>query len=353
MPLRNTLDSFIEKAKDVHGERYGYDDVVYVNNRTPVKLLCPSHGYFEQTPHEHLSGCGCPSCGRASSVEKRRKATEDFITQAREVHGDKYDYSKVNYKNAHDKVCITCPIHGDFWMAPANHVRQRQGCPKCRPQRISQSKVKSTEQFIADAKAKHPDENYDYGEVVYTGNKNPVIITCPEGHRFLIRPNDFLSGHGCPECAKRFGISEAIVLNALSTAFGNVIPQYKPKWLQSRTSYQSIDVFLPDYNVGVEYQGAQHFGAEVRFHGEEGYKILSERDIRKYNKCLEHGIKLFYVSFEKSIPNSYIDVVYRNTDDLIAAIRTYISQSQPIQLTETDVKEIVLRAAKTIISNYL
>ena len=353
MALRANKEAFIEKAKEQHGDKYGYDDVVYVNNHTPVKILCPEHGYFHQTPHDHTGGCGCKQCGIEARAEKRRKDIDTFVAQARAVHGDKYDYSKCDYKNAFKKVCITCPIHGDFWMSPTNHIRQRQGCPKCRGQRISQSKVKSTEQFIADARLKHPDENYDYSEVVYTGNKNPVIITCPEGHRFLTRPNDFLSGHGCPECAKHFGVAEGNVLKALTEVFGNVVPQYKPKWLQSRTSYQSIDIFLPDYNVGVEYQGAQHFGAEVRFRGEEGYKILSERDVRKYNKCLEHGVKLFYISFEKNVPENYIDVVYRNTNDLIAAIRTYISQSQPIKLSEADVKRIVLEVTKTIINNYL
>jgi hypothetical protein len=344
---------FIEKARAIHGDKYDYSKTMYVNSTTPVLITCPKHGDFYQMPGEHLKGSGCKQCGLESRAQKRRKGNDEFIAQARVVHGDKYDYSKCDYQNAHTKVCIICPEHGEFWMEPNHHVTKHQGCPKCRGQRISQSKVKSTEQFITDAKAKHPDENYDYSEVNYTGNKNPVIITCPKGHRFFVRPNDFLSGHGCPECAKHFGVAEGSVLKVLTEAFGNVVQQYKPKWLQSRTSYQSIDIFLPDYNVGVEYQGAQHFGAEVRFHGEEGYKILSERDVRKYNKCLEHGVKLFYISFEKNVPENYIDVVYRNTNDLIAAIRTYISQTQPIRLTEGDIERIVLKATKTIINNYL
>lgn len=351
MAVRSDRDNFIKKANDIHNNKYVYDDVVYVNNRTPVKIYCPIHGWFEQTPHEHLSGCGCPQCALISRGLKRRKGNEEFIQQAIEVHGDKYDYSKSEYTGANKKVCITCPEHGDFWMAPINHIKG-QGCPMCRNKKISQGNLKSAEQFIIDAKEKHKDENYDYSEVDYKGSKIPIILTCPEGHRFSIRPNDFLMGHGCPICASRFGISEGIVVNELKKHY-NVLTQYKPDWLQSRTSFQSIDAFLPDYNIGVEYQGGQHFYSKIRFGGDEKFAVITERDKRKYTKCLEHGVKLFYISFETQVPDTYIDTIYRNTNDLILAINQYISENNPIKLNESDIKHIVNGVVESVLIDYL
>ena len=56
--------------------------------------------------------------------------TEKFIEKARAVHGDTYDYSKTQYVRSMEKVCITCPEHGDFWQVPTSHLRG-VGCPKC------------------------------------------------------------------------------------------------------------------------------------------------------------------------------------------------------------------------------
>lgn len=344
--------NFINKAIAKHGNKYRYDKTYYVNSSTPVTITCPEHGDFNQTPNEHLKGCGCPKCALISRGLKRRKGNDEFIQQAREIHGDKYDYSKSEYAGAHKKVCITCPEHGDFWMEPNHHVTKGQGCPMCRAQKISQSKVKSTEQFILDAKEKHKDENYDYSEVDYKGNKIPVILTCPEGHRFSIRPNDFLTGHGCPICASKFGLSEGIVVNELKKYY-NVVTQYKPDWLQSRTSFQSIDAFLPDYNIGVEYQGRQHFYSNPKFGGDEQFAILSERDKRKYTKCLEHGVKLFYISFEPQVPDTYIDTIYRNTNNLISAINQYISENNQVKLNESDIKHIVESIVESMLIDYL
>ena len=61
----------------------------------------------------------------------KKKTTKAFIREARAVHGDKYDYSRVEYVNSRTKVCIICPIHGTFHQSPEAHIRLKQGCPKC------------------------------------------------------------------------------------------------------------------------------------------------------------------------------------------------------------------------------
>lgn len=106
-----TTEEFIKKAKLVHGDRdkYDYSRVLYKTNSDEIIVGCKTHGYFKTTPDIHLRGCNCPKCVGLY------KTTTEYISEAISVHGNKYDYSKVNYINADDKICITCPDHGDFW----------------------------------------------------------------------------------------------------------------------------------------------------------------------------------------------------------------------------------------------
>jgi very-short-patch-repair endonuclease len=128
---RNTAE-FIEKANKVHGNKYDYSNVDYINDNTKVFIICPceSHGEFQQRPADHLQGNGCPKCGEIQSSIKRRSNTDEFIEKAKKVHGDKYDYSKVDYINMHTKVCIICESHGEFQQTPGSHLQGR-GCPLC------------------------------------------------------------------------------------------------------------------------------------------------------------------------------------------------------------------------------
>ena len=111
---KSTKEEFIKKAELIHNGKYDYSNVEYVNSQTKVSIICPIHGKFLQTPAMHLSGNGCPKCKAQKQGNIQRKKVEDFVNEAKEIHGDKYDYSKVNYKNTHDKVCILCPKHGEF-----------------------------------------------------------------------------------------------------------------------------------------------------------------------------------------------------------------------------------------------
>ena len=129
-----TTEEFIKRSKEIHGDKYDYSKVEYVDYETPVCIICPEHGEFWQIPHTHLSkrNSGCPKCRYVKSWNTRgRITTEEFIEKAKSVHGDKYNYSKVVYKNIRTKVCITCPEHGDFFQLPKHHVSRKHGCPIC------------------------------------------------------------------------------------------------------------------------------------------------------------------------------------------------------------------------------
>ena len=113
----------------------------------------------------------------------RRKTTEEFIDQAIAVHGDTYDYSKVDYKNAHTKVHILCSEHGEFLQTPANHLSGK-GCRDCGLAARSQKLTSSLEEFIEKAKGIHGD-TYDYSKVGYVNTHTNVAILCQEHGEFF------------------------------------------------------------------------------------------------------------------------------------------------------------------------
>jgi hypothetical protein len=126
-----TLESFLNRAKDVHGDRYDYSEVVVTRANDPVKVTCREHGPFYPTPQNHLnSGTGCPECGKESSREKRVLSITDFVARSEVIHGKKYDYSNVTYSKLHDFITICCPIHGDFHQVAYDHLAGH-GCSKC------------------------------------------------------------------------------------------------------------------------------------------------------------------------------------------------------------------------------
>ena len=130
---RRTLKETISLAKEIHNNKYDYRLIKeYKNDRTKYPIICREHGIFYQTMNNHINGKqGCPKCGRITTGNKNRLTTEEFISLAKEVHGNKYDYSKVKYIDNNTKVCIICPEHGEFWQEPSNHINLIQGCPKC------------------------------------------------------------------------------------------------------------------------------------------------------------------------------------------------------------------------------
>lgn len=134
---------FVEDARKVHGDKYDYSLTIYKGAEMDVTIICQEkdengieHGAFTQKPVKHLSGQGCPICGKLKSIKARTTTPEDFIRRAREIHGDKYDYSRANFESMNKAVMIGCPIHGYFSQTPSSHIHQRQGCPFCRQSKM-------------------------------------------------------------------------------------------------------------------------------------------------------------------------------------------------------------------------
>lgn len=194
------MDDIIERFRNIHGDTYDYSNVKYEKMEKPVDIICRIHGSFSQTPHGHLKGNGCPECGKISRIKKRMDTTESFIVKAKRVHGDKYDYSKVNYINSKTEVEIICPKHGSFIQKPNYHLNG-EGCPKCGKESSNNKLRMSKELFIEKANKKHK-WKYDYSKVNYINSKIDVEITCPIHGPFKQKPVLHLKGCGCCECGK-------------------------------------------------------------------------------------------------------------------------------------------------------
>lgn len=125
-----TISDFIKRSHAVHGSKYDYSFVVYNGATVPVDIKCTKHGLFKQKPHHHFNGHGCPECKKERISIAQSGDKEQFVKNAVSVHGCKYDYHKVIYTNAHKKVCIICPEHGEFWQRPNGHLNG-YGCSSC------------------------------------------------------------------------------------------------------------------------------------------------------------------------------------------------------------------------------
>ena len=193
---RLTTEEFIKKAKEIHGDKYDYSKVNYIDAQTKVCIICPIHGEFWVKPNTHLNGKNCLKCSH-----NYRPTTEEWIARCVKRHGDRYDYSKVEYKRGGDKVCIICPEHGEFWQIANNHERGAH-CPKCSRISSSNKNRKTTDEFIKNANEKH-NHKYDYSKVVYRKGSTKVCIICPKHGEFWQTPTSHLNGCGCPECANK------------------------------------------------------------------------------------------------------------------------------------------------------
>lgn len=129
-PNKYTTETFIEKAKQIHGDFYDYTNAVYMRNNIRTEIICPVHGSFEQTPSGHLAGYGCLQCGRIKANTNSTKTTEQYVNEARQVHGELYDYTATAYVHSTEKLEIICKVHGRFMQSANNHL-QGHGCPAC------------------------------------------------------------------------------------------------------------------------------------------------------------------------------------------------------------------------------
>lgn len=130
MSRKFTQEWFIQLSNEIHNNQYDYSMVEYKRHKDKVTIICHLHGKFDQLPQNHLKGHGCTRCGLLTRKHPIRVTTAQFIEKAVRIHNNRYDYSKVDYKSAKEKITIICKEHGSFSQKPNDHL-SNHGCPTC------------------------------------------------------------------------------------------------------------------------------------------------------------------------------------------------------------------------------
>ena len=240
-----TTDEYKEiLSKTIHNDNITFDKVVYVNRTTPITLICKLHGDFQILPSSIESSNVCPECNKILLKEKSSHTTEWFINEAKRVHGNKYDYSKVKYINAKTKVCILHPKYGEFWQLPYAHLKG-QDCSLEKGDKVWKTrKRQTTDDFIEKAKQIHSDK-YDYSKVAYINPQTKVCIICPEHGEFWQMPYSHLNGNGCPMCGKiklrkKFQLSTDKFIQKAKEIHGDKYDYSKVNYVNYKTKVEII-----------------------------------------------------------------------------------------------------------------
>jgi very-short-patch-repair endonuclease len=279
---RLTTYKFIERAKLIHDNKYDYSCSDYINNRSKTKIICLEHGIFEQKAENHLNGYGCPKCNGG----KRVNSTKKFIDLAKLKHGNKYDYSLVNYIKCNFKIKIICPKHGVFEQTPNGHLNG-DGCILC----YNENRVNSIDDFIIKANNIHHFK-YNYSLVDYLNIRDKIKIICPEHGIFEQTPNSHLNSRGCPKCMESKGelfITNWLNQNNIDFETQKTFPKCKN---QRKLRY---DFYLPNQNLLIEYDGQQHYMPINYFGGKYIFEYLKENDKIKTEYALNNNIKLLRI----------------------------------------------------------
>ena len=310
IPREITKNIYLENAKIIHNGKYDYSKVTdgVVTAMQKVEIICPKHGSFWQALYQHgKKGNICPDC----SIEADRNTTADFIRRSKEIHGDRYIYTEVDYVRYADKVKIICPEHGEFIQRAGSHLAGNK-CMGC----FQKENRSSTEEFIKKAREVHGD-NYDYSKVDYRQNKKPVEIICPKHGSFWQAPNTHISNRaGCKLCLDSKG--ERAVEVFLKKFNINYIREYRIK-----PHLYRYDFYLPDFNIYIEFHRIQNYKSVELFGGEKEFLLVKKRDIIKkllVNKNKGKLIVLTYLnlndnSVEKTIISRF-KKIYRDCRQL-------------------------------------
>ena len=298
--FRSNGNEFVERASKIHNNKYIYDKTKYINSETKLPILCFDHGTFWMTPMNHLLGQGCPKCsGRGLN-------TNEIVSMFRKRHGDKYDYSKVIYSKMHEKLCIICPKHGEFFQTPSKHLLG-QKCPKCAIEMRAEEKNIGNEEFIRRAREIYGDK-YIYADTKYTKMEEKVKVICPKHGEFWQKPYDHLHGHGCPKCGLIMSKGENEIYEYVCKLIGKENVERSNRTVLD--GYE-IDIYIPSIQIGIEYNG-------LKWHSEKFKNRYYH--LTKTNEANRKGVKLIHI-FEdeyvhsKEIVLSKIKTLIHKNDD--------------------------------------
>lgn len=313
----NNLKNFLIKSNNIHGNKYDYTKVNYIDAHTNVLIICPIHGEFLQRPSAHINNKqGCPICGLINRKNPNQKNTADFLKQAYEKWGNIYDYSLTNYIKKDKKIQYQCLKHGIVEQLPYLHLKN--GCPYCNGRGINKH---SKESFVIIANKIH-DYKYDYSKTEFKKITDDIVIICSKHGEFTQRANNHIHlQNGCPSCAKATQSSkpEKEIFDFIKKNYDKEIITHDRKILNGK----EIDIYLPDLKLGFEYHG-------LYFHTETivGKKYHYE----KWEVANKKGIKLIQI---------YENEFQKNKDLIYSKILNYLGKVKKISARKTKVVNVI------------
>ena len=278
-PLKLSTATFIEKARELHGDHYDYSKAQYLGVNVKTTIICPTHGPWLQTPSNHLhktSPRGCPECGKLRTAKSFKLSQKDFITRCKKAHGDKYDLSQVVYKNAQTAITVICPKHGAFSTVPVNFAWHGKGCQQCAYEARRGIFKYSLKDLVYRAKQLMPDIDFSHvRSALIKGEPNKFV--CPEHGEFFKDWDKILRGYGCPVCAS--SAQERVLYSWAAN-------RWEVSHRNRKVCNAEIDVYIPKHKVGIELHG-------LYYHSELFQSTLYHR--YKAEEADKAGIKLFQI----------------------------------------------------------
>ena len=328
--IKMDSNTFIIKAREIHGDKYDYSKVEYINAQAKVCIICPKHGEFWQTPDKHLSGRGCKKCGIIKRSNKQKGNIVEFVIKAKEIHGDRYDYSKAEYSNTNTKLCIICPEHGEFWQSPVTHLKGH-GCPKC-----SGNAKLSMQTFSQKAKEIHGDR-YDYSKVEYSNAQTKVCIICPEHGEFWQTPNSHLNGNGCPKCGGCNKLdNESFVIKA-KEIHGDKYDYSKVNYINAQTK---VCIICPEHGEFWQTPGS-HLNGNGCCICNKGYSRGYKLSLLEYDDLIHMSShQLIEIIANKKLPTEFKSLAYTHPDSesRVGAIRDLIDLFNDDNKTDDEIE---------------
>jgi hypothetical protein len=277
-------NEFEKRSRQTHGDKYSYGK--YTGWSIPMEVVCPEHGLFMQSPGSHISGRGCPECGKRT-MGQRKWTAEKFELKARGIHSNKYSYDTSGFMTLKSFVTIICPEHGSFRQMAKMHVSSRspQVCPKCGRLVCDDKRRNCIEDLIKLADNIH-EGRYDYSKVSYKTMLDPVEIICRTHGSFFKRMCDHIyEGSGRPDCS-RFRSKGEIEAAEWVESLGFVVDPNNRSILHG----SELDIYIPEKKIAVEYNGLYRHST-----ANEKYRLNKDIHLNKLLICQDAGIRLIQI----------------------------------------------------------
>ena len=273
-----------------HGYFYDYRETKSGNVKDDNVFICPIHGRFIMQTQRHYRGANCQKCKVELIKKKLSYTTEQFIKKLKnKYHDNNLIFSRVNYINLTTPIELECPICGYIWETTPQSLLVGSGCPKCGINSRAEKRRMKKEDFINKAEKVHGKGRYSYEKSIILGYDYETEIYCTKCNRYFKQiAGNHLQGKGCPYCSE--SRLETFVRNILEEKNIDYIYEARFKWI----GRQTIDFYLPKFNIGIECQGEPHF-KKVNSNNFFNYDNAVERDTRKHNLCNENNLGLFYL----------------------------------------------------------